>query len=264
MKYRERLYERYATVVMNQTGPLALDAADRWGASYDTYFRHWLPAAKDAAIVDLACGSGGLLRFFTKRGYTQVIGVDISPEQVALARQVHDRVERANIIEFLKDKQGEFDLITGLDVIEHLTRDEGLDLLDAAAAALRPRGRLILQLPNMDSPWGLTIRYADNTHEIGYNPKSLGQLLGLAGLTNIESRETGPVPHGLKSTVRWGLWKLCRLRMTLFNLIETGSPGSRVFTRVFLISGVRGALSELGCTVSWLCDHGLNVGKIER
>jgi hypothetical protein len=39
--------------------------------------------------------------------------------------------------------------------------------------------------------------------------------------------------------VRFVLWKLVRLGLSAFNLIETGSPGSGELTRVFIASAVR-------------------------
>src|SRR6185436_9566291 len=101
MEYRTRFYEKYATTVQDRSQPTTLAEADHWGMAYDTYLRGWLPANKNAAIVDLACGYGRLLRFFAARGYTNVQGVDISPEQVALAKHLHPNVIQGNILELL-------------------------------------------------------------------------------------------------------------------------------------------------------------------
>ena len=85
--YRTRIFDRYASRFGNVKPVFDAAAADRLGKAYDHYLRGWLPESKDAAIVDLACGSGDLLRFFKQRGYTNIHGVDVSPEQVELARQ---------------------------------------------------------------------------------------------------------------------------------------------------------------------------------
>lgn len=55
------------------------------------------------------------------------------------------------------------------------------------------------------------------------------------------ARECGPVPWGysLISTVRYGLWRLIRLGLFSYNLIETGSKDDGVLTRVFLSSAVK-------------------------
>jgi 2-polyprenyl-3-methyl-5-hydroxy-6-metoxy-1,4-benzoquinol methylase len=96
----------------------------------------------------------------------------------------------------MERRQDTFDLITGFDVIEHLHKPEVLRFLDAAFRALRPGGRLVLQTPNADSPWGTMHRYNDFTHEVCFNPNALSRLLKLAGFDQVEAREAGPVSFG--------------------------------------------------------------------
>jgi hypothetical protein len=47
------------------------------------------------------------------------------------------------------------------------------------------------------------------------------------------------VPHGLASSARFILWKLIRLKTLAALLVETGSAGSGVTTRVFIASEVK-------------------------
>lgn len=239
MNYRERIYEKYTTTVHGLEDGLDLASADRWGNAYNAYMRGWFPAEKDAPIVDLACGYGRLLRYFSKCGYSNVLGVDISPEQVAHARKLHANVVQANVIEFLKEHADKYALITAFDIIEHLEKDEVLDFLDACYQSLRPGGRLVLQTPNMDTPWGMVHRYNDFTHELGFNPTSLGWVMKMCGFRRFEAREQAPVPRGIVSSGRFVLWKLMRLLILFFNLVETGNCGSGVLTRVFIASGVK-------------------------
>lgn len=239
--YRDRIYERYSTNFQD-LGPVFDQAASRaWGKAYQYYFRGWLPERTDAAIVDVACGGGRLLHFFRERGYNYIQGVDVSPEQVRIARQVVADVHEMNALDFLERNPKTFGLITGLDIIEHLHKPEVLRFLDAACVALRPGGRLVLQTPNADSPWGTMLRCSDFTHEVCLNPNTLSRLMRLAGFQEIESRKAGPVPfgYGLKSMVRARVWQGFRSVLKMWNLIECGSPGSGIFTRVFLISGRR-------------------------
>src|SRR5437868_2611446 len=91
--YRQRIYARYASVFQDAKPEFDHKAAARWGQAYDCYLHGWLPDRKDAAILDLACGYGRLLFFFKERGYTNVTGVDISPSQIAVAKQVCERSE---------------------------------------------------------------------------------------------------------------------------------------------------------------------------
>jgi SAM-dependent methyltransferase len=236
--YRDRVYEHYASSF--QRSPLQFDraAAERWGKAYDYYLRRWLPADKHASIVDLACGSGRLLHFWRQRGYTDVFGVDVSAEQVSLARQVTPNVCRENVLQFLSESPARFDLITGIDLIEHLTKEEIPEFLDLCYKALRPEGRLVLQTPNSGTPRGVCLRYGDFTHEVGLSCEALCFLLRTCGFDGAECREQGPVPWGyhLSSSLRYLLWRVLRLGSQLYNIVETGSPGNGVLTRVFLVS----------------------------
>ena len=239
--YRVRIYQNYATGFQDATLEFDQDAARHWARPYRHYLRGWLPVAKNSAILEVACGNGKLLYYLQQSGYEQLSGVDISPQQVEIARQVLPNVHHGDALAFLRKHPGAFALILGLDIVEHFTKPEVLQFLDACYAALKPGGRLVLQTPNAESPWGSVHRYNDFTHEVGFNPNALTRLLGLCGFVDCEARELGPVPlgHSIKSTGRWVIWQSIRAALKLWNLAETGASGSGVFTRVFLIGAIR-------------------------
>lgn len=239
--YRARIYEQYASRFQSAPKTFDVEAARRWGRAYRYYLRGWLPERRDARILDVACGGGKLLQFYLDCGYTDVHGVDVSPEQVTLARQVTPNVTQADVLKYLAGQAERFDFMSGLDIVEHFRKDEVLAFLDLCHAALKPGGRLVLQTPNADSPWMTAVRYGDFTHELGFNPNALSRLLALVGFEAIEPREQGPVPWGysVASTLRWCVWQAIRAGLKVWNIAETGDAGSGVFTRVFLISGVK-------------------------
>jgi 2-polyprenyl-3-methyl-5-hydroxy-6-metoxy-1,4-benzoquinol methylase len=239
--YRTRIYENYAANFQDARECFDREESRQWGKAYAYYFRHWFPATTEAQIVDLGCGRGRLLHFLQERGYTRLQGVDISPDQVSLAKQVTSDIAQGDVLEFLEGSKGKFDLITALDLVEHFKKPEVLRFLDGCFQALKPGGRLILQTPNADSPWGTVHRYNDFTHEVGFNPNSLMRLLAICGFSMTEPRETGPVPFGysFSSTVRFLLWRSIRAGLLAWNVVETGNKGSGVVTRVFLCAATR-------------------------
>lgn len=239
--YRQRIYDLYAS--RGSDAPLVFDvaAAERRSAYLRAQLAGWLPADKAAAVGDLACGSGDVLFALRSFGYTNLCGVDISGEQVAVAQQQFgDRVKQQSVQAFLDEHESTFDVLLAIDIIEHLSKDEVLPFLDSCQAALRPGGRLILQTPNAASPFGMSVRYGDFTHEAAFTPASLAWLLTTAGLCDITARECGPRPVTPFGAGRWLIWQVLRLLPLGWNLIETGSVGSGVLSRVFVISGVRG------------------------
>jgi Cyclopropane fatty acid synthase and related methyltransferases len=237
--YRTRIYKNYASRM--QDAPFIFDEVDakRWGRAYNTFLVRWLPENKNAAILEIACGGGNLLYFLKSKGYTNLQGVDISLEQVKLARQVIDSVAEEDALNYLNKYCDYFDLIVGLDIIEHFRKEEVISFIDACYKALLPKGRLILQTPNAESPWGTGVMHGDFTHEQAFTSNSLKKLLELCKFVEIESREAGPVVHGIFSLGRFIFWKIIRGILAFRCLVETGSIGSGIFTRVFLISGVK-------------------------
>jgi len=239
--YRARIYERYSSNFQDKGPVFNTNSAIRWGKAYDWYFRNWIPEDKNIRIADLGCGSGFLLHFFKERGYTNLYGVDMSLEQVTLSRQVIEKISHDNVLHFLQINEHAFDLITALDLIEHFNKDEVLTFLDGCYNALRPGGRLILQTPNAESPFASSVRYGDFTHEVSFQLNSLSYLLRLSSFANITSHEQGPIPIGysLTSTLRFTLWQIFKYLLRFYNIVETGGASSSIFTRVFLISGVK-------------------------
>lgn len=239
LEYRKRIYDNYVSLWQGGRNAFDESAARNWSISYDYFLRNLLPKNPGAAILDVACGSGNLLYFLKSKGFTNVKGVDVSPEQVALARQVMQDVVQQDAVEYLKSHPGEFDLIIGLDIIEHFAKDEVLVFLNACRDAVRPNGRIVLQTPNSAALMGAAVQFGDLTHELGLTPECLENLLRITGFTAYEARECGPTPHGLMSTVRFVLWQFIRGTLALFDLVEVGGRAHNVYTRVFIGTAVK-------------------------
>jgi SAM-dependent methyltransferase len=242
MKYREIIYRQYAAKFQS-SGYQRADIASRWAKVYCWYLRNWLPTNSSARILDVGCGGGQMLSALKILSYKNCVGVDVSPQQIDRARLSGLDVECCNCLDYLRRHEAVWDTIFAIDVLEHLAKDEAVDFITAAHAALKPGGRLILQMPNPSAPAGMRVYYSDFTHEVSISPDCAGRLLDLFGFEQIESRETGPIPGWMSplGTARFAVWQLCRIAMAGFDFIETGGFGNRIFTRVYLISALRKA-----------------------
>lgn len=236
-EYRERIYGCYSNFFQGRTQPMTKRDLDWWYRVYTYYFRNWLPVNKQAAILDVGCGAGGLLSVFKRAGYSNLYGVDLSLPQVELAKHIVKNVVHEDAIGFLKRHAEGFDLITAIDILEHFKKDEALDFLDACFDALRPRGRLIQQTPNAESPWVGAVRYGDMTHEVCFTPAGLSALMRMCGFIEVVSRPCEPAPRNLNSVVRYVLWKMISMGFRACTLIE-GHKSSGIYTRVFLVTGI--------------------------
>jgi ubiquinone/menaquinone biosynthesis C-methylase UbiE len=107
-------------------------------------------------IVDIGTGRGELLAVAVERGAARAIGVEYSEAAVALAREtiaVHGVADRAEVhLADARDmpvEDGTADLVSLLDVVEHLAPDELDRALAEARRVLKPGGRVVIHtMPN--------------------------------------------------------------------------------------------------------------------
>jgi 2-polyprenyl-3-methyl-5-hydroxy-6-metoxy-1,4-benzoquinol methylase len=239
MNYRQRIYSTYVTNKMVNLRDYS-EAGYRIAAKViASRIRGWLPDDKSAPILDLGCGHGNVLYLLAHAGYTNVTGVDLSLEQLNLARQWCQQIVQGEALDFLQHQTRQFQVIIAFDLIEHFTKDEFMLLIEALFNALLPGGRLIIQTPNADSPWVSAERYSDFTHEIAFNALSLEHVLKLVGFSEFQGRECAPHIHSLKSAIRFCLWKFIHMGLHVWELVETGGTESGIYTRVFISSVVK-------------------------
>jgi cyclopropane fatty-acyl-phospholipid synthase-like methyltransferase len=197
---------------------------------------------KDAAILDVGCGHGAIIYFACQAGYRNVLGVDGSLEQVTLARQLGiDGVSQGDLFDALNASgDSSLDGVIAFDVIEHFTRDELIEFVDAVRRVLRPGGKWIIHTPNGESPFASRMRYWDLTHELAFTRTSIAQLLLSSGFREVHSYEDEPVCHGVKSGIRWILWKAIRSALRFYIAVETGDARDEaVFSQNFLTVAVK-------------------------
>lgn len=222
---RDRLYESYAS----QHSGTGSAAATR--LVYLRDIRPLLAPPSAGPVVDIGCGSGQLVRCLLADGY-DAAGIDVSPEQVALARgagliQVH----QGDYLDLLRCRAGGLAAVTATDLLEHLTKPEVLATFDAVAAALRPGGRFIARVPNAVSPFGGHVRYGDFTHETWFTAGSIRQLARAAGLGAVTAVGCPPLVHGAASALRAAAWKPVSLMFKLMVAAETGAVRGHIVTQ---------------------------------
>jgi 2-polyprenyl-3-methyl-5-hydroxy-6-metoxy-1,4-benzoquinol methylase len=232
LKYREGLYSTYVSKNTSHLyGEAGTDLFVRQFPVWKKYYTRFLPLDKSARIIEIGCGNGGFLYCLKKFGYENSYGIDISPEQIRIAKKLGMlNVECADVIDFLQDKKGIYDVIVIRDVIEHFTKNEILEMLRLMFSSLKQGGIVIIQTPNGESPFGSRFRYWDFTHEMSFTRMSLSHILRLTGFGRINFYPTGPVPHGVKSTLRFLLWKIIEMTIRFYMVVETGS-GEGVYTQ---------------------------------
>jgi len=240
MDYRDRLLSSYVSdFTSSKYGKVDLGFVRKQFPVWDSRFRLHLPEDKNIRILDAGCGYGGLVHYLAERGYTHCIGVDSSDEQVALSKKLGIKnVVKADLKEFLQDKEAAYDVILASDVVEHFRKDEVLGVLGLVYRSLSDGGRLIVQTPNAASPFFGGVVYGDFTHEVFFTEDSLSQVLRAAGFKQVSCHPQKPVAHGVASGMRRLLWEAIELLLRFCVLVETGCWRG-VFTRNLMAVAVK-------------------------
>lgn len=231
MKNNKKLYERYTS-----TSSLASEVDEvkvlMWSMGYfrATYTK-LLPSDKNAKILEVGCGYGRYLKALSEIGYTNCYGIDLSSEQVAYAKTVLQltNVEQADALEWLSGKDGMFDCILGLDILEHFPTNDLLKLGEKMFKALKPGGTAIFQVPNGMSPINPFV-YGDLTHVRAFTPQSMQQFLLHVGL--VPSGYFEIPPDGNLRRVLWGMIKPCI--GFLVRIIHGKIMGGHIYTSNFI------------------------------
>lgn len=230
--YRDRIYKAYVNTTSGRSFSHSTVDLDWQARQYRQRWASFLPTDHNAPILDLACGCGEFIYFLQKEGYTNVRGVDISPEQIEAARSIGAKqVEIADALTFLRLHLNSYALVNAQNLLEHFKPNELLKLLDAICASLQPGGTMLAVVPNAASPWGMRTRYWDITHELSFTPSSMTQVLVAVGFTDFRFLEYGPVVHGIVSGTRMFLWQMIRLLLKAYLLIEVASTKDAILTQ---------------------------------
>ena len=126
-------------------------------------------------ILDVGCGTGANLLMLSHYGDAE--GVDISEDALAFCREHGLEKVKLGAGEELPYDDGTFDLVTALDVVEHM--DDDLAGLREMRRVLRPGGRVLLFVPTFMFLWG--VQDDVSNHRRRYRLPELQRVLEQAG-----------------------------------------------------------------------------------
>ena len=179
---RKALFDNYRTGQGEiSSGSVYENICAQW-PYYETNYRQFIKSLpQDAKIIEVGCGPGSLLSWLNSLGYRNLVGVDVSPGDVAFANHHLGRevVRLGDGRDYLTRHPETYDAIFMKAILEHQPKDELLPMIKSAASALKPGGFLLVDVPNMDWLFASHERYMDLTHETGFTRESLTVLLRL-------------------------------------------------------------------------------------
>jgi len=125
-------------------------------------------------ILDIGCGTGANLEYLGD--YGSVVGLDYAREALDFCRlRKHRNLVRGDA-ERLPFKEGAFDLITALDLLEHIDDSKAAE---GFSKALKPGGHLILTVPAFRFLWSKHDEALH--HKRRYSKSQLKQVLESTG-----------------------------------------------------------------------------------
>jgi predicted TPR repeat methyltransferase len=231
MSYRELVYPTYSSVSgLDQVLP----------SKYEALAYNLKPRLQDipagARVLDIGSGQGEFLELCRELDL-EAEGIDVSPE---LAEACRKRGLRVTVVrepvEFLRSSNSQWRVISMIDVLEHFTRDEAIEIVQLIRGrALENGGKLILQIPNMQSLFAALNLYHDITHEWSYTEVSITQLLRSVGFTKVTTYPQN-APFRGKYIVRYILRKLLYLMIHLILIIDQPNRGSILTPNLIVVA----------------------------
>ncbi|HEU5181485.1 MAG TPA: class I SAM-dependent methyltransferase [Candidatus Polarisedimenticolia bacterium] len=111
----------------------------------------WLPPRRDLRILDIGCGTGGMIPLLSEHG--QVTGIDPAEAAIRYSKQRYDGAAELLRMDFPAQVPAfrDFDLVTLFDVLEHL--DDDALALARAGSLLRGGGLLLITVPAHRCLW---------------------------------------------------------------------------------------------------------------
>ena len=146
-------------------------------------------------VVDIGCGRGEFLDLLVEMG-VEATGVEIDP---TLAEQCVERGHVVDVADGVRWLEGAVERSLGgialIQVVEHMSPQEVVDLIALAQRKLRPGGRIVMETVNPQSLYVFAHAfYLDPTHGNPVHPAYLSFLLEEAGFSEVGIDWRSPPP----------------------------------------------------------------------
>lgn len=137
---------------------------------------------KKSYCLEIGPGQGELMLLWRELGFKNISSIDISRDVCEHIKKIGFECYLVNDdSEFLQKHKNSYDLIVLSDVLEHVPREKVVELMKSILGSLKRGGRVIIKVPNAQSPHFSVGRYGDLTHEQSFTETSFIQLFKVSG-----------------------------------------------------------------------------------
>lgn len=204
---------------------------------FPEYLKQVLPNDRNAAILDIGCGFGHILKACQTEGYKNLTGVDVSAEALNYCSgQGYDVEKIDSVAIYCRNSCRKFDFIVMSHVIEHIEKHEIIEtLLSIRLQLLNEGGRIMIMTPNAQSNTGCYWAYEDFTHSTIFTAGSLLFVLKCAGFKHVEFIDPLGLDgsHPVAKCAKRILISLYKLHLNFWNRVTNSSyhkPSPQIFT----------------------------------
>lgn len=141
----------------------------------NTLMQQVLPQTSNLQVLDIGCGAGNMIHHLLR--YGQVKGLEVDPRPVREARLRGYDVDLHDAAAPYPFADGSFDVVTALDVIEHIEDDR--PALQETYRVLKPGGHIVVTVPAFMFLW--SNNDIINAHYRRYTAAELRRRLSEAG-----------------------------------------------------------------------------------
>ena len=207
----------------------------------DLNYLSWLPQSRDAAILDVECGSGRILVYLHSLGFNKVKGLDREASSLPDISEMSGLTVEVQEVsaDYFRSNPDTLDVIIMKQMIYYLPRNEVLDFMSAIAVALKPEGRVIVEFFNGALVSSRRTELKDPFILTAYTEHSMKRLMEAAGFRVVSVAGEKRNYLTLKSKL------YCFLRATWMKLLnaiyilERGSDNElpSIFTKSLIVVG---------------------------
>ncbi len=141
-------------------------------------------------LLDVGCGSGSPIKIFSHKLHAEGVDAFIPSIEKSKQQKIHNKYHNIDVLDI--DKQFEsnsFDCVVALDLIEHLEKEKGLELMQKMEKIAKKR--VIIFTPNgflpqgefENNPWQIHRSgwEVEEMQKYGYNVYGINGLKGIRG-----------------------------------------------------------------------------------
>ncbi|MFN0063715.1 MAG: class I SAM-dependent methyltransferase [Myxococcaceae bacterium] len=203
----------------DRTAEASASAFEKATRFYRALLEKRLSKDRSARVLDLPCGSGGMVYALQKMGFVDVQGFERDARRVATAQALGLPCVAGDVFEVLsKQEAGSLGGVVCMDFLEHLEKSEAIGFSELVFNKLRPGGWLLVRTPCADAPSGASHIFNDLTHKWAATSGLLDWFLRAVGFSNVSVFGEQPNWHMSKGWLRVPLFALGRAFFSAWSL----------------------------------------------